>query len=66
MLALKLPVGFKVADIFCCVIAAGVRVVETTLEVINNELGSLDVVLLIVEINSGPVRSVETWYMEAH
>lgn len=60
MVALKFHVGFKIADVLCCVIAAGVRVVEIVSEVANNELGSLDVILPIIEVNDGPVRSVKT------
>ncbi|OAQ60420.2 hypothetical protein VFPPC_06561 [Pochonia chlamydosporia 170] len=54
MVAFKSPVGFEIAEVFCCVIAAGAGVVEIAPEVVNNELGSLDVVLPIVEVDGGP------------
>jgi len=69
MVELRYPMVLVVADILCCVIAADVVVVEIRSELVGDGCRgpvALDVVLLTVEVDGGPVRSVESWYIEAH
>lgn len=69
MVELKYPMVLVVADISCCVIAADVVVAEIGSELVGDSCGgsvALDIVLLIIEVDGGPVKSVGSWYIEAH
>lgn len=61
---LRYPAVLVVAEILCCVVAADVVIVELRSELVGDGSGeyvALDVVLLAVEAEGGPVRSVESW-----
>ena len=69
MVELKYPMVLVVADILCCVIAADVVVVEIGSELVDDGCGrsvALDIVLLTIELVGAPVKSVGSWYIEAH
>ena len=61
---LRYPAVLVVAEILCCVVAADVVIVKLRSELVSDSSGeyvALDVVLLAVEAEGCPVRSVESW-----